>query len=130
VPDRLDDKEVGEVFTDNPLGNDTIPPTFNDQLHDIDLNLRPWYDRYYQPTIQQKSVFWQPHLDALRKQSAARILNDKNYAQFLKQEGEWSLAAKDEDNKKDDPQMLEAINIIKEMVDIYDKAKPENVVAH
>jgi carboxyl-terminal processing protease len=130
VPDRLEDKEVGEVFTDNPLGNDTIPAAFNDQLNDIDLNLKPWYDRYYQPTIQQKSVFWQSHLDALRKQSAARILNDKNYAQFLKQEGEWSLAAKDEDNKKDDPQMLEAINILKEMVDIYDKAKPENVVAH
>lgn len=130
VPGRLENKQIGEVYSEHPLASDTVAPEYDDQLQDIDANLKPWYQRYYLPTLQHKSTFWNPYLNDLRKQSASRILNNKDYAHFLKQEGEWSIAASnDEDNKKDDPQMLEAINIIKEMVDISNK-NPQSVVAH
>lgn len=130
VPGRLEDKQIGEVFADNPLAFDTISPAYDDKLTDIDPNLKPWYQRYYVPTLQHKKTTWQPYLENLRKNSSRRISNDKDYSKFLKQEGEWSLAVANEDNKKDDPQMLEAINVLKDMVEINSKNSLQNVVSH
>ncbi len=130
VPGRLEDKQIGEVFSENPLPNDTIAPAYDDQLTDVEPSLKPWYKRYYTPNLQQRITFWNAYLNDLRKHSASRIHNNSDYAQFLKQEGQWSIAEANDDNKKDDPQMQEAINILKEMVDISSKASPQNVVSH
>jgi carboxyl-terminal processing protease len=129
VPGRLEDKQVGEVFSENPLAFDTIKPAYTDTLSDIEPTLKPWYQRYYVPTLQAKKTTWQPYLENLRKSSSQRIANSKDYKSFLKEEGQWSLAAANEDNKKDDPQMLEAINILKEMVE-FNSNTLQNVVSH
>ena len=135
--DHIQLQKKYELFIDGKFvkpksGNyfDTINPAFTDKLSDIEPNLKPWYQRYYIPTVQEKKNTWQPYIGNLRKNSSHRISSNKDYSSFIKEEGEWSLAAANEDNKKDDPQMLEAINILKEMVDINSKNNLQNVVSH
>ncbi len=122
VPGRLEDKKVGEIYSDNPLSFDTIPSEVKDDLFDVEPKLLPWYQHYYLPTVQEKKNTWHSMLSQLRKSSADRITKNQTYANYLKEEGDWAPSSYREKNKKEDPQSLEAVNILKDMVRIHEES--------
>lgn len=99
VPSPYNTDKIGEEYLDYSLRQDNIPEAFIDRLTDIDPSLRPWYLRYYMPTLQKKKTTWREILPQLQKQSRVRL--NKEYA--LRSNGE-------------DPQLNEAINVVKDMV--------------
>src|SRR5262249_27334579 len=100
---------------DYPVKQDAISPAYNDSLSDIAPNLKPWYLHYYIPTLQKKQFFWQNNLNALKKNSSYRIEHNKNYQAFLKNGGP-SSTEEEGDFGKEDLQMQEALNIMKDMI--------------
>lgn len=128
VPGPYSNVHLGEEYLDHTLTNkDEITPAFADPLKDIDPSLRPWYLRYYMPTLQKKSQTWREELAQLQKNSKQRLTSNKNYQAFLnlinhksaeplKQE----MSEQEEPGRKDfgsnDLQLAETYNIIKDMV--------------
>jgi len=110
VPSQFVHENMGEEFLDYPLKQDIIPASYNDDLMDISPNLKPWYMRYYTPTLQHKKLFWDNMLPELRKASAARISQNKAYQAFLK--GQATGQAVD----AEDLQLAEVVSVMKEMI--------------
>ena len=67
VPSQFAHENMGEEYLDYPLTQDKIPPAFDDNLADIAPNLKPWYMRYYVPTVQHKKVMWDEYAAAVEK---------------------------------------------------------------
>lgn len=121
VPSQFSKENIGEEFLDYPLQKDTIAPAFNDQLSDIDPTLRNWYLRYYTPTLQHKRADWRSMIPTLKEKSADRLANNPGYQAFLH-------------NKLNNPrvvedlQLNEAVNVVKDMIDLHEKSHAEQVV--
>lgn len=133
VPGHWNREEIGEMYADS-LESDIIPSFYEDSLKDVPANLRAWYIKYYLPKLQKKTVVWKNLLPTLRKNSEYRIAQNKNYQYFLKggeedeeepeSEDEWNVT--DKKNRtygEDDLQVQEAINILKDMIAIYNLEK-------
>jgi carboxyl-terminal processing protease len=110
---------IGEEFLQHPLPSDTISSTYNDELIDIDPGLKPWYLRYYMPTLQKKETSWNGLIPALKQKSERRIAKNTEFLDFLKGEngslvfgGELSVQS----NQLHDYQMEETVNILKDMI--------------
>lgn len=118
VPGPYSFETFGEEYLDRAISEDQIEPAYQDNLQDIDPGLRPWYLRYYMPTLQTKSLEVKKELSKLQKNSQYRITNNKNYQLFLKAKGQGkggdSLAS--QNYGKEDPQLHETINITKDMI--------------
>lgn len=125
APSHWHNEEIGEMYADS-LGNDVIPPLYNDSLKDVPADLRSWYIKYYIPKLQKKVSLWRDLLPVLRKNSEYRIAHNKNYQFFLKGhvpdeendsdgEDEW-IETKNKTYGQDDLQVQEGVNIIKDMV--------------
>lgn len=121
---------LGEEYLEGSLKKEQeITPEFKDPLADIDPNIRPWYLKYYMPTLQDKVTFWRELLPSLKKNSASRLASNKNYQLFLKRNnGEASeeklTAEADLQNfGSSDLQLSEAINVIKDMIFLQDRAR-------
>lgn len=99
VPSPYNTDRIGEEYLDHSLRQDNIPDSFIDRLSDIDPSLRPWYLRYYMPTLQKKNAAWREIIPQLQKQSKMRLGN--------------GYIAKTNSN---DPQLNEAVNIVKDMI--------------
>lgn len=112
VPSVIGNEEVGEEYLDQPIAPDTIPSSYSDPLADVSPQLKPWYMRYYAPKIEHKKLFWQQHLPVLRKNSASRIMHNRSYQELLKEGREFQGPHFTEN----DPQMEEAVNIVKDMI--------------
>lgn len=95
VPGPYMKQHIGERYLDDSLPPDTIPDEFNDDLKDIDVQNRAWYLKYYKPTLQQKVYTWINMIPALQEKSEER-LRTQTY--------------------NGDIQMMEAINIVKDML--------------
>src|SRR5262249_45906772 len=68
VPGILNQEHIGEEYLEDTIKlSDKISPKYQDDLKDIDPELKPWYLRYYIPTIQPKTEFWQKMLPLLKK---------------------------------------------------------------
>ncbi len=124
VPSPYSLEQIGEEYLDYPIGRDFIPDAFVDSLDDIDPGLRPWYLRYYMPTLQQRNLMWRDALPVLKKNSRMRMMKNVDYKNFLK------TGRFDEENRydeshhlygKEDPQLHEAINIVKDMIALEPK---------
>ena len=113
VPSQFLHENIGEEYLDSALGHDTISPAFKDDLGDIAPNLKPWYMRYYAPTLQDKKELWDRMIPALRKNSQKRISENKNYQLFLKGN---APAGKKETFRPEDLQMGEATEVMKDMI--------------
>ncbi len=128
VPGPYSNVHLGEEYLDHTLSNkDQITPAFADPLKDIDPSLRPWYLRYYMPTLQKKNQTWKDELAQLQKNSKQRLASNKNYQAFLNLINHKSAEPlkkdpddQEESGKKDfgttDLQLAETYNIIKDMV--------------
>lgn len=85
VPGPLRESEVGEKFAKFPLENDSIPPSFDDDLLDIPYLQRDRIKMLYKFDLQPKVHTYDQYIDRLRKNSAIRIQNNKNYQNLLKE---------------------------------------------
>ena len=121
---------IGERFLEFPLQNDQVAPAYIDPLSDIDYKNRSWFQKNYLPTLHKPQEKWHKVLPQLKANSAMRIENDKNFSKFVtaqkKLKGSPSrsfrrIASPPWGN--DDLQMNEAINIMKDMVDLSEKSK-------
>ena len=128
VPGPYSNVHLGEEYLDHTLSNkDEITPAFLDPLKDIDPSLRPWYMRYYMPSLQKKSQTWREELTQLQKNTKKRLAENKNYQAFLnlidhkaKEPLKQKIGEPEEAGNKDfgssDLQLAETYNIIKDMV--------------
>lgn len=143
VPGPFSKEHIGEEYLDHPLKSDTIKPEYKDDLSDVDPGLRSWYMKYYIPKVQQKMTIWRNMLPILKKNSAYRLENNKNYQMFLKQlnSGEVDLAlfkqtgegvkGKDQTNYgHEDLQMQEALNIVKDMIYLQNQDRQIQLAGH
>ncbi|MBA3957744.1 MAG: PDZ domain-containing protein [Parachlamydiaceae bacterium] len=113
VPSVVNHLAIGEEYLEGAVTADKIPAEYKDSLADVEPNLKPWYLHYYTPKLQPKRNIWQPMLPALRKNSAKRIANNKEY-QAIMQQAESSIGLPS--FRENDPQMEEAVNIVKDMI--------------
>jgi carboxyl-terminal processing protease len=141
VPSKYAHDQIGEEYLENSIHEDptkdTVPSAFTDNLQDVDPSLKPWYIKYYAPHLQHRVQFWKGMVPTLKQNSTYRISHNKNYQLFLKGVLPDELAGDDDpidaddelsplnQNKnnygRDDLQMGEAINIVKDMAYLQTK---------
>lgn len=120
VPSQFVHETIGEEYLDYPLTQDVIPPAFNDDLADIAPNLKPWYMRYYAPTVQHKKILWDSLIPQLRKNSAFRISQNSDYQMFIRG---TASDARGRHINPDDLQMTEASSIMKDMITLQSQMR-------
>jgi carboxyl-terminal processing protease len=123
IPSPFVDGHIGEEYLEYALEADTISPTFDDKLADIDSNLKPWYLHYYTPTLQHPIDKWRSMLPSLRQSADQRLSRNDLYQQFVASE-KSNTAEADKIRKRywvDDVQMQEAVSIIKDMLALQGK---------
>jgi carboxyl-terminal processing protease len=129
VPSQYSAYKVGEKYLEYPLKNDRVDAAYNDDLSDLDNKIRFWFKENYTPTIQQKVSFWQDNISYLKDKSENRLANDQSFQSFLKYQKalEDKLDGKEvnidiiQENK--DLQMIEAVNILKDMIELQNQGK-------
>ncbi|MEI8124534.1 MAG: S41 family peptidase [Parachlamydiaceae bacterium] len=110
VPSPFAHEMMGEEHLDYPLKPDVIPSSYDDDLSDVTPNLKPWYMRYYAPTVQHKKSFWDNMLPELKKNSQVRISQNKGYQAFLNSKA--GAQAVDVEGL----QIAEAVFVMKDMI--------------
>lgn len=123
VPSPFTDEHIGEEYLEYSLKPDTIPSSFDDNLTDIDPNLRSWYMHYYMPSLQHQTNKWRSMLATLKVNNVNRLNKNELYKKFLEAEHHPS-ADSDKVRKKywvEDVQMQEAVDIIKDMIALQSK---------
>jgi carboxyl-terminal processing protease len=128
VPSPYSLEQIGEEYLEYPLNRDTIPDSFKDNLSDIDPGLRPWYLRYYMPTLQQKTQLWRGFIPVLQHNSHNRLSNSYKYDDYLEQgrfddEHDYSGDEIADLYGDQDPQLHEAVNIVKDMIILESKTQ-------
>lgn len=132
VPSVYSPYLIGEKYLEYPLANDQVAPALKDSLVDLDPKAKKVFEQYYIPNLQRVVAIWKNMLPTLKKNSALRIQNDKNFQAFLRKQkaiearlngstNEEVLSQEKIDHGTQDIQMMEALNILKDM--IYLEAK-------
>lgn len=111
VPSQFVHENIGEEYLDYPLKQDVIPSAFDDSLTDIAPNLKPWYMRYYAPTLQHKKILWDNMVPQLKSNSAMRISQNSDYQTFIR-----GTNPQGRNINADDLQLTEASSIMKDMI--------------
>jgi len=115
VPGIFNFEHLGERYLASTVPADTIPPDYDDDLSDVTSASKPWFQRYYLPSLQHKKMQWINMLPDLKKHSAQRIANNPAYRQFLERLQSGKEPGRgNADNR--DYQLLEATEILKEMI--------------
>jgi carboxyl-terminal processing protease len=120
VPTLYSALAIGERYLEYPLKSDRIPSVYLDPLSDVDPRNKPWFQKNYLPNLQKKLSLWTQMLDQLRENSAYRLKQNKDYLTFLNaierdKKGEIFIPTAQNNWGVDDLQMVEAINILKDM---------------
>lgn len=119
VPGALSESEIGEQHAKYPLETDSIKPSFDDDLSDIPFFQRAKITNLYKFNLQPKLQIYDEYLSLLKKNSARRIKNNKNYQAFIEEIKKQDLNF-DEDKDagwgKNDLQLTEALNIMKDLI--------------
>lgn len=117
IPGTLSELDIGEKFTKFPLEGDEIKPNFSDDLSDIPFYQRDRIKALYRFDLQQKLSTYAPYMPILKKNSTFRIEHDKNYQAFLKELKKEDLDDEiEEDFGKNDLQLLETYNVMKDLI--------------
>jgi len=122
VPTALAPFNIGERYLDYPLPSDRIDPAYQDRLSDLDEQTKGWFKHNYLPFLQRKIAYWQRMLPLLKNNSDSRIKNNGAYQLFLensKKENLW----REQNNIYGDLQMIQASEIIKDMIYMERKTK-------
>ena len=111
---------IGERYLEFPLKSDRIPSAYIDPLTDVEPRNKAWFEKNYIPNLQKKLSVWTQMLPQLKTNSKERIAQNKDYTLFLKTlsevKGTQSFNPDLKQNwGKGDLQMMEAVNIVKDM---------------
>lgn len=120
VPGPLSESEIGESFSKFPLENDSIEPSFDDNLDDIPYLQRDRIRLLYKFDLQPQLHIYDEYLMPLKTNSIARVKQNKSYQEFLK-ELKKNNDPEVEDDKSDqfghtDLQLYEAYDIMKDLI--------------
>jgi carboxyl-terminal processing protease len=120
VPTFYSAFNIGEKYLEYPLKSDRVHAAYIDPLTDVDTRNRAWFQRNYLPHVQKKLSVWNQMLPNLKDNSAYRLSSNRNYQLFLKtlpaQAANQFKPTPKENWGVDDLQMLEAVNVIKDMI--------------
>jgi carboxyl-terminal processing protease len=117
IPGFYSAAEIGEKHAKNPLENDSIPENFNDDLSDIPLIQRDQISWLYRFNLQTKIKTYTRHLSTLKKNSEIRLKQDLFYQKFLEDlREEEANTDRIELFARNDPQLNEAINVMKDLI--------------
>ncbi|EPP37747.1 hypothetical protein BOKEGFJH_00020 [Chlamydia avium] len=114
VSSHYAEEPIGERYLDHPLPSDNCDNVMNDNLADLDLHIRPWFQKYYTPHLQKQETMWREMLPQLIANSQQRLGTNKNYKIFqekLKHTVKDSLTY-----GSNDLQMEESVNVLKDMI--------------
>lgn len=136
VPGIYSEMEIGEKYAKYPLENEAISPNFEDDLADVPQMHRNQIVRLYKFNLQTILDTYSPYMELLKKNSAKRIQQNKNYQNFIKDiSNKDALAETAETYGIADLQMVEASNIMKDLIllmreeDAKEKASAPDVLA-
>jgi carboxyl-terminal processing protease len=133
VPTQYSPYNIGEKFLEYPLPPDQVEAAYVDPLSDLDERTRHIFQVRYLPFLQRVVPFWKRMLPALRKNSAYRLAHDPNFQAFLKKldavrARQDSIPVNSIDEAiqigMEDLQMMEAVNIVKDMVLMEAESRP------
>ena len=116
---------IGERFLEYPISSDKIPSAYKDDLKDLDFKTKFWCEFNYLPHLQRVTSFWKNMSPQLKKNSQHRLKIDPNMSLFIKRQK--IIQRKIEGEKISEPmpsknygiedlQMIEAVNILKDMM--------------
>ena len=114
IPSRYAEENLGERFLEYALPADQYENVLNDNLRDLDINIRPWFQKYYSPHLQKPELIWREMITQLAQNSQERLEKNKNFETFLQ-----CLKKIDKQEKSfgsNDLQMEETVNIVKDMI--------------
>lgn len=120
VPTAYSALAIGERYLQYPLKSDRIPSAYVDTLSDIDPANRPWFQKNYLANLQKKISLWTQMLPQLSSNSACRMKQNQDYSLFLNaleenKKGDSITLTPQNNWGVDDLQMIEAVNILKDM---------------
>ncbi len=132
VPSHYAPYNIGERYLEYPLPADSVEPAFVDPLNDLDLSAKRLFQSKYMPYLQRVVSFWKRMTPTLRKNSAERLARNPDFQMLLrKQEQTRARLSSLPPNSIDeapptgaDLQMIEAVNIVKDMVQMDEQANP------
>ncbi len=133
VPTQYAPYNIGERFLEYPLPRDAVDPAYNDPLTDLDERTQKVFQQRYLPFLQRVVPFWKKALPQLKKNSALRLAGNPDFQSFLRRaERIKARQAGQPVNTIDEPirigledlQMLEAVNIVKDMIQIEVDSRP------
>lgn len=119
IPGTLSEMEIGEKFSKYPLEADSIKENYDDDLSDVPFYQRDKIRSLYKFDLQKKLTTYEPYLPILKKNTAFRIEHDKNYQAFLKElkkDDSENEEAIDEEFGKNDLQLMETYNLMKDLI--------------
>ncbi|HEV8052645.1 MAG TPA: S41 family peptidase [Parachlamydiaceae bacterium] len=120
VPGPLSESEIGESFGKFPLDNDSIPPSFDDNLDDIPYLQRDKIRLLYKFNLQPRLHIYDAFLEPLKANSALRIENNKGYQEFLKELKKNNDPEVEDDKSEEfgqnDLQLYETYDIMKDLI--------------
>ncbi len=138
VPTQYAPYNIGEKFLEYPLPPDKVEAAYVDPLSDLDERTRHIFQVRYLPFLQRVVPFWKRMLPTLRKNSSYRLGHDPNFQAFIQaQDTIRSRQSGMPVNTIDEPiqigmedlQMLEAVNIVKDMILLEAEARPTAIGA-
>lgn len=125
VPTQYAPYNIGERYLEYPLPADRVEPAYTDSLNDLDEKTKMLFKLRYLPYLQRKVPFWKKHLEALRKNSAARLARNPDFQLLLRKQEkirarqtEYTVNMIDEPIQigMEDLQMTEGVNVLKDMI--------------
>ncbi len=132
VPTQYAPYNIGERYLEYPLSQDRVESAYIDPLNDLDEKTRLLFEKRYLPNLQRVVPFWKKALPVLKQKSAERIANNSSYQKFLKklekvrarQSGTVNSVDEAIEMNLEDLQMQEAVNIVKDMIQIHEAVRP------
>jgi carboxyl-terminal processing protease len=117
IPGPLSESEVGERFAKYPLENDVIKANFDDDLSDIPFLQRDKIRKMYKFGLQEKIDIYYAHLEKLKANSKARLENNRNYQNMIKEIKKKDEVSDEVENfGQNDLQLEEAYNVMKDLI--------------
>ncbi|WP_080141886.1 tail-specific protease Tsp [Chlamydia suis] len=114
IPSRYAEDDLGERFLEYALPADQYENVLNDNLGDLDVNIRPWFQKYYLPHLQKPEFTWKELLPQLAHNSQERLEKNKNFEIFIQHLKKTNK--QDRSFGSNDLQMEETVNIVKDMI--------------
>ncbi len=125
LPTEFSFLSIGEKYREFALQNDRIDPIYKDTLTDLDPKAKEWFQKNYIPFLQQRRQEWSDMLPNLKRNTAYRLENNKNYKLFYEEIERHSKnylrspPSKQNNWGVEDLQMEEGINILKDVIYLH-----------